>query len=290
MTATRQRILRATTGSLSWQPQGADGEPADPGGTVTVGVTASDGTVVLAAGSPTSGTTDSPRTVALTVAQTAKLDILTTTWKIGTDTVAVTHHDIVGGYYFTSAELRDTEPALANITQYPLAAIARVRTELEAMVESVCSVAFVPRFGVATVTGAHTLVLPWSRLRAVRWMKSVGAGLASTDITISTPIPVSTAGLVDMGSLSYDCSREVQVGCEHGYDAPPFDLKRALMLAARVALNASKTAVPDRATSMQLADGGSVTLATPGVGGWHTGIPTVDEVINRYSASGPAIG
>jgi hypothetical protein len=61
----------------------------------------------------------------------------------------------------------------------------------------------------------------------------------------------------------------------------PSDVRRAAMTAGRVSAQQGRSGVPDRATSMQMPDGGSVTLATPGVGRWRTGIPTVDEVLIR---------
>ena len=90
-TVADEQIVAATAASLTWQPTGSDGEPADPG-TVTVGVTRSNGTVVLADGTATSGATSTPRSVDVTAAQTASIDWLTATWKVGATVVATTVH------------------------------------------------------------------------------------------------------------------------------------------------------------------------------------------------------
>lgn len=286
ITGARQRILRATAASLSWQPLAADGDPGDPG-VVTVGVTSSDGTVVVAAGTATVGATTAPRTIALSVAQTAALDWLTATWKVGATTVAVTQHEIVGGFYFTTADLRGVEPSTSDTGHDTKASIIRARDEFETMVEEVCGYAFVPRFSVSRIATTRWGVLPWRYLRLVRWA-NLWRWNATTPLVLDVSRwPADVGGVIDLWRLAYEPYGYVDVGYEHGLDAPPSDMKRAAQAAARTAVNASRTAVPDRATSIQLADGGVITLATPGVGRWHTGIPSVDEVINRYAGDGP---
>jgi len=290
--ATRQRILRATTANLSWQPQGADGDPADPG-TVTVSVTTSDGTELAAAGTATVGSGSNPRTVELTVAQTAALDVLTATWKVGSTTVATTKHDIVGGFYFTVAEFRGREPSAGDAGRDDLAAVKQARAEVEALFESACGMAFVPRFDVDHIrnVGWEIPLRPW--VRNVRWVR-VWYGTGLTDYSTLTTSQIAALAPLDSGVIHLrDYSAEgatVEIGYEHGLDAPPFDVKREAMVAVRAQLHRTTGGTPDRATSMQLGDGTSVTLATPGVGHWHTGIPSVDEVLRRYNHIAPSIG
>lgn len=292
MDGSRQRILRATAGVLSWQPQGADGEPGDPGGVVTVGVVGSDGTTVIAApGTATSGTGSSPRTLTLTAAQTQYLDALTATWKVGAITVATTKHDIVGGFYFSAAEIRAVETTLASTTTNADPTLFRARDEIETLIESVTSVAFVPRFAVSRLMAGRWIVLPWRKLRTVRWIRLwTYPGSVAVDISVDVVnYPGNDQGLIDLGLSYLDDDWQVEVAYEHGYDAPPSDLKRAAMTATRAAVNAAKSGVPDRTTSMQLPDGGTAMLGAT-AGGWHTGIPTVDEVINRYAAVDLTVG
>jgi hypothetical protein len=289
-----QRVLRATAATLSWQPQGADGEPADPG-TVTVAVTRADGTSVVAAGTAVSGSGTNPRTYTLTVAQTAALDRLTAVWTVSGTTVATTFHDVVGGFYFSVAELRALETSLSSTSDYPLARLLSVRDEVETLFESACGCAFVPRFDTDRVYGwsGSRVLLSRPFIRRVRWVRQhhhYTTSPAYTDYTASeltgvtvdqdtvVVLPYSTAGF-----------ESVEFGFEHGMDSPPADVRRAAMQWARLLANQTKSGVPDRATTMQLPDGGSVTLATPGVGRWHTGVPFVDEVLRRYDHRSPLV-
>lgn len=289
----RQRILRATTATLSWQPLDSDGDQnADPG-TVTLGVTSSDGSTVVAAGTATSGSSTSARTYALTAAQTSALDVLTATWKVGSTTVAETMHDIVGGFYCTTAEIRDREPSTADGSRDVTSQLVKVRNEVECLIESACGgSSFVPRFSTygRQVVRAAVLTLPQRWLRAVRWLTVWSSNTSSTSFSAAdcAAMPADPAGIV---RLPYAVTGYVEIGYEHGLDAPPLDLKRAAITAMRAGQHAQRSGIPDRATSMQLPDGGSVTLATPGARKqWHTGIPAVDEVLMRYDVTVPGIG
>lgn len=283
------RSLRSTQATLTWQPTDADGEPADPG-VVTVSVAASDGTEVLPAGTATSGTGSDPRTVTLTATQTAQLDRFTATWTAGALVVATTYLDVVGGYYFTLAELRSIEPSTSDTTKDKSEALRRCRGEVEQMIEDVCGVAFVPRFDVdrLQVHANGDVMLRYPQTRVVRWLRYDDGGTPTfvDDATVAAIIPPPNGSLC----IGTSYGSYVDVGAEHGYDAPPPDLKRAALTLARAHLNMARSVVPDRATSLQLPDGGLVTLATPGVGTWHSGLPEVDEVLKRYTQKGPTLG
>lgn len=291
---TLPRALRSTAGVLSWQPQGPDGEPADPGA-VLVSVTSSNGSAVVTSAA-TVGSGSSPRTYTLTAAQTGALDLLTAVWTVGGVTMATTGLEVCGGVYFTSADLRTGEPSTSDPGRDPTASILAARTAVETLFESTCGVAFVPRFAVERIqipltvwpTPARFMTI-WPQLRAVRWIRfwtytpDVYTDLTSTNIS---QINVGPEGLIDLSTVPTGATW-LTIGYEHGYDSPPADLKRAALTWARNQLNFQRNALPDRATMMHLPDGGSVTLATPGVGRWHTGIPAVDEVLRRYDHHAP---
>lgn len=290
----RQRILRSTAATLSWQPLDSDGETTtvDPG-TVTVGVVASDGSTVVAAGTATSGSGAAARTYDLTPAQTADLDVLTATWTAAGTVLAVTTHDVVGGFYCRTDDIRDREPSTSNGTRDPKDALVLVRNEVECMIESACGgSSFVPRFSTWThrVCG-DSVALPVMWLRAVRWLRVWSDNTSSTSLsdTDCAAIPASPAGVV---SLPYQMAGRVELGFEHGLDAPPLDLRRAALAAMRDAQQAPRSGIPARATSLQLADGSSAAFATPGRSKspgardrWVTGIPAIDEVLERYSVT-----
>lgn len=288
-----QRILRATAATLSWQPLGWTGEPADPG-TVTVGVVSSDGTVVLAARTATSGTGTNPRTVGVSVAQTADLDVFTATWKVGSDTVAVTDHRVVGGFLYSVAELRTREPATGDGTRDTLTVMLEVRDEIEDTFEDATGVPWTPRLHLVTSIRDHDGYALDTRarfVRSVRWCRLWSSETTYTALTSDeldqiveaddgiVILPVSTSGYPKVTAA-------VEVGYWADGAAPvglqvPTDIRRAALTAARAGAHQNRSGIPDRATSMQLPDGGSVTLATPGVGSWVTGIPTVDETLKR---------
>lgn len=280
---TAQRILRGTSATLTFQGRDADGEPADPG-TVTVGVTRSDGSTVIAAGTATTvaGTT---RTVDLTAAQTTTLDVLYASWSVSGTTIATTRHDVVGGFYFGIDDLRGAEPSTA--TAPDLTEFRRVRSYVETFIEQATRKAFVPRFDVARIEGSrgYDVVLPRLHLRQVRWVKLWSSNTASSTLTPTAvaAIPPDPSGIMRLDQST--CGYVVEVGFEHGHDAPPADVAREAIRFAREQSNRARTrALPEAATSMRLDNGSFVTLATPGVGNWHTGITSVDDMIRRYSS------
>lgn len=278
----RQRFVQAAPAVVSWQPTGSDGEPADPG-TVTVGVTSSDGSVVVAAGTATGGTGTAPRTVSLTAGQTAQLDVLTAVWSAAGVVVGRSVAEVVGGVYFTAGELRAAE-GLGDVTRTPTALIVGRREEVESSFESWCNVAFVPRFSVVDVAAScwsSRLITGLFEVRAVRWAQvSDGFG----NITVVDPsevvtFPPSPAGFVDRTTGWYGLT--VRLGVEHGFDGPPRDVKAAAMTYCRYLLNRPRNSVPDRATAMSSPDGGSFQLARVGTDWRPTGVDVVDEVLRR---------
>jgi hypothetical protein len=274
------RIVRGAVAELAYQGVDADGEPTDPG-TVTVQVIRADGTELKAAGTATVGSGNAVRTVALTAADTAQLDVLMASWSIGGAVVAVTEHEIVGGVYLSVSEIRSVEPALSSATEYPAKAIVTARQQVEQMFESACNRAFVPRFRVDALSGSGqgTLVLRRPDVRKLRFVR-LHNGVEFEDVDVEQ-LSVNELGAVG-GYHWPNGFLNVQVGYEYGLDRPPADLRNAAVQAIRAHVNTFRSGIPDRATSFQPIDGGNVVLATPGLGPWVTGIPSVDEAIKRY--------
>lgn len=283
-----QRLLRATAATLSWQSLDYEGNENNPG-TVTVQVIRADGTDVIAAGTATAGTGTSARTIALTASQTATLDRLTVKWTSAGVLLAETHHDIVGGVYITAAQIRDAERSLTSVDVYPTSLLNEARGEVERIFEDVCGVAFVPRFEVERLDGrGYTqLALSWPQLRTVRWCRIWEDDVSYTLLTAAElaaikPNRMGLALRTDGGYFDTG-TQNIEIAYEHGYDVPPADLRKAAIRAIRHQVNKLKSSLDDRATSFTMMEGGTVTLATPGVGIWHTGIPEVDETLKRYS-------
>jgi hypothetical protein len=254
-----------------------DGAVADPG-TVTVGITSDDGTILVAPGTATMGTGAASRTFNLTALDTALLDILTVTWVStlqGPDTSII---EIVGDFLFTIAQARAMAP-LSNTTIYPTARIAEVRTLVETSLEDACGVAFVPRYRREAVNGSGgtKLVLSRPRVIAIRSVLLGGVVTSFIDIVPSGPgvlyNPLGwTAGFGNY-SIAY----------EHGYPTPPPMATRAALTWAKRFL--VEGPIDDRATSMSSADG-TFMLLTPGIRGSVSGIPVVDAFIQQYDERG----
>lgn len=284
-----QRVLAGVTATLSATFRDQDGEPTSPG-TVTVEVVSeASGTVVLAAGTATVTPTDATtRTVALSPAQTASLDRLKCTWTDSGTVAATTYVEIVGGYWASVAELRDGDEKIQSGNRFSPDLVIAKRKAAEDLFEDVTNQAWVPRYAWARVdgTGSGSLVLPHPYVRQIRSVRSYSNATTYTDWTAPeiASVPESPSGVVERtdGGV-WDCGRgNLLVEFEHGHDRPPHDLADAFARYVRAKLTSTKSAIPDRATSFQSGEGGTYSLTTPGIRGSVTGIPEVDEVLDRY--------
>lgn len=291
-----QRVVQGTTATLIGPFVDQDGEPRTPG-TVTVGVTASDGTVVRASGTVTVADGDGNPTVALTAAQTAQLDLLTCTWTEAGGAVLTTIVEVIGGRYFTIVEARGSDKALQDTVKFPDDDIKRVRSEVELEVERITGRSFRPRYRIdmtdasgvrSTYSSATDFPLHLSQIdvRTVRSVMINGVAYAQQywELTESGQIffgrgvgllPEQIANGPWRGNLPI----LVQVGYEYGWPSPPADLKRAMItrLRARM-LKDNNSGVADQAT--QASDNGTTyTLNTSG----PTPIPEVNNVYASYT-------
>jgi hypothetical protein len=277
-----QRLVRGVAGVLRFQPVDSEGEPATTSATVTVGVVRSDGSEVLAPGTATV-TVGTARTVTVPLAEMVATDLLTATWAVDGVDVASSTVEVVGGVYLSVSAIRQLETALTDAGAYPDTAVKAARAEVETMFEDVCRRAFVPRFRVDVLEGCGgpNLVVRRPDVRSVRWVKVTDSNGAERSLDVSQIAADDVGVLRRFGLYQWPYGR-ITVGYEYGFDQPPADMLRAVVVAVRARLNLFRSGVPDRAVSFQQIDGGTVTLATPGTYGWVTGIPEVDEVIKRY--------
>lgn len=291
-----QRVLVGTPATLTFQPLDSDGGAAAPAGTVTIGITAADGTVVVAAGTATTAApTGNTRTFALTAAQTAALGWLTATW---TDSGAGAHTttvEIVGGYYFGLAEANSV-PQLPT-ANYSTAQLVAARASVEDDWEEIAQVAFVPRYHRERVNGmgANQVMLTWPRVRTVRSVR-----LYATDGTFTSWTSTQLASLrwdrdsrviTSAGPNFFTAGVEnVIVEYEHGHDSLPSPLKVWALryLRSRLQLTGTTIGIPDRADRSFATDNGAwMTLARPGLD--KTGMPDLDAELARYSLRVPGI-
>lgn len=288
-TVADQQILAGTAATLSWQPVDSDGEPADPG-TVTVGVTSSAGTEAIAASTATSGTGSAARTIAMTAAQTAQIDLLTATWKVGSTTVATTVHEIIGAYLLTRAEFVAREAKMSTIATVTF---SRHRREVDDLFKRETKRGLTPRFTVERIDsrGGRHLVLRYPDLRAVRWANQIDAAGTVTALTSGqiASIAPDESGIARLRDGSFWLCGAIEIGYEYGYDRAPFDVVGAAARYTRYVIGAGTSSVPDRATSYADGAGGTTQLATPGLGPFITGIPEVDEVLVAHRWTVPGI-
>src|SRR5690606_29128720 len=126
------------------------------------------------------------------------------------------------------------------------------------MIEQSTGKAFVPRFDVALLEGNRTcsLVLPRWYLRAVRWVRLWSSNTESTSFTDTAcaAIRPDAGGVMRLDQTTHGYL--VEVGFEHGLDAPPADVTREAIRVARSQVHRQNTrALPEAATSQRLENG-----------------------------------
>lgn len=270
-----ERIQRNTPGTVSQQWY-EDGLPVDPG-TVTIGITRADGTVLVAPGTATTGTLTAARSFSITTTHSATLDWLELTWTSSAKGTITSTLEVVGGFLFTIAAARTLKP-LDNATTYPVASIATMRTRVEQAIEDACGVAFVPRFMRETVSGAanRSLVVSQPRVSSVRSVQRDGVALAAGELAATTP---SDAGILhNLSGWAWGQENYI-VSYEHGYSRTPARVSQAALTLARLWLVDGP--LDERTTAFTTADG-TFTLSTPGMRGAVFGVPEVDATVNAY--------
>lgn len=271
-----QRILAGAPATLTWQPVGGDGEPADPGATVTVGATRFDGTEVIAPGTATTGTGSAVRSVALAGGVVTDTDLLTVTWTAGAVT-ATTSVEVAGGYYFTITDARATDESLANEPKFPTPLLVEMRQVVEEEFETICGVAFVPRFTVEDVRPSDGVAaLSFAQLREVVSITQVTDGTSEAVTDLDLFDGVSGPGLRG----PFDRCGYYRIAYRHGYDRPPADVKNAAIVRLLDRATTFRRGIPDRATSFSVTDGGTYRLDQAGP--LRTGIPDVDATLARW--------
>lgn len=172
--------------------------------------------------------------------------------------------------YFTTAEaeayLGDLAPAAAEIDAG--------REVVESRFERICRVAFVPRQETETLSGdgGCKLMLRWPRVREVVSATDDGVVL---DVVEVRPIPIGAYR--EAGWPSGVSNLEVVY--EHGWPAPPAEVKRAALRYLKEVLSTGPG--DDRAIRLDL-ESGSYQRAIAGEKR-PTGIPDVDVVLADHA-------
>ena len=252
---------------VSWQAYDADGVAADPG-TVTVTVTNLAGTA-LATDAATSGTTTSPRTK--TLSAIAAPDLLTCVWSVSGAVVARTKVAVNGGIVCPLPLLR-ARKGLDNVTTYPNATLVTRLAEVVNRVETVTG-ALVPRVAIDRADVRHG---EWGYLPKFPNIRSVRS-LVVDDIALSTD-----DYHLDGSAIRFDNRQhgELVLTYEHGRDACPPDLRRAIVDAVAFSLLGETSGQSMRQTSVTN-EFGSTNFARPN-NDHPFGLPDVDAIIMRH--------
>lgn len=275
-----ERVVRNTPATLTVTFY-TDETPNDADGTVSVVIKRANGTTLTSGNAVHQGAAGSGK-YAFNLAPQASLNNLTVDWS-GTFSGAVAtisnRVEIVGGHYFTIAELRGYDSALADSSKYSTAALADARLAVEVEFERVCHRAFVHRFFREPFQGdgSHYVWLKYPEIKQV---------LSVNDVAV----------VDDSDFLTYDGMYELRwltdifvndepyiIEYEYGMDDVPVDIKRAALRRARGLLTGSRARIDERATVMQIPDFGTFQLSTPGQRGAMTGIPDIDVVLADYA-------
>lgn len=289
-----EQILTGSAATITGRFYDQDGDLADPAGTVTVGITDEAGATVVAAGAATTNAATGVRTYALAATATTQPTVLIATWTNGTVSTT-TRVEVVGGFYASVRQIRDSDAVLDDPRKYSAAQIVTARRSVEREFEDFTRVAFVPRYRRIRMDGSgnQSLVLPDAELRSVRSVREYDIDngyIAYTQAEVAS-IPADPAGIAvrtDRDVFEFGRSNVV-IEYVHGYDRPPADVLEAFYLRVRDILNRQNRGVPDRATTFTSEVGGTYSLLVAGRGGSITGIPDVDVVLKRYSRRIPGI-
>jgi len=280
-----QQIVAGVASTLEWTYLDENGEGADPGAAVTVGIDRADGAELVASGTAATEDTDPDHagrhTYTLSAANSATLDVLTVSWSISGTVVATTHVEIVGGFLFTVAEARASYAGLDNTAKYPTADIVKYRMITEAELNWICDRAFTPRFRRLTVdgTGTGSLLVPDNDLRAVSAVSVGGTAYGSTQLA---GLKVYEHKRIDQpwGEVWEFDQENVDIAYSFGLDRPFQDLKEAALERFRELLWSKGKGLPGNASSM---NGPDMTVQFDKPSEFETGNKLVDAVYRRRS-------
>jgi hypothetical protein len=172
---TLTRIQKGSAGTLSHAFL-LDEAPMDSSTAVTYAVVDATGASV------TSGTATSTGAgvYSFVLAAQSALKALTISWTgtiAGSATTQQTYAEIVGGFFFTLQEGRDSDDVLQDLDRYPAADLAAARLEVETEAENICDLAFVPRYDRVVLDGSGTgelllkLSAPYRSIAEVRTVR-----------------------------------------------------------------------------------------------------------------------
>lgn len=275
-----QRIRRGTPATVSVLFTG-DETPIDPDGpAIDVTVTGANGTEVASGAATRAGT----GAYTFNLPAQSSLNVLSIDWAgefDGTPTTITTYADVVGGEYFTIAELRDFDSVLSNTTKYPYAKLVAARAYVEAEFEGICERAFVASYAREVLYGGGTCALWLANPEPLRLISLTVNDEDWSSKQFTTP-QYNLRVISAPADSPIPRAARVVIEYEYGKDIVPLRIKNAALKRAKYILVADQSRIDERATTMNIPDFGNFILATPGIRGSKTGIPEVDVVLDDY--------
>jgi hypothetical protein len=281
-----ERVLRNTAATITvtfYNGSTAVDADSDP----TVVAKKADGTTLFS----TTATNEAPvGTYSVVIPAQATLNVITLTWTglfTGTPVVITSTVEIVGGFYFSIAELRAYDKALQDTNRFPTTALVDARMQVEAEFEDICGRAFVPRYYKETGVSREDVDMLWLDMPEpitilkytvdgadqIGWYNS---GLIKRDKYAPRALVLTGEALASMYATNIDMEYE------YGLKNVPTPIKYKALKRARQVLIGQNSTIDERALTMSLPEIGTVNLATPGVRGSETGVPDIDVVLSRY--------
>jgi len=282
-----RQVLRGTAETLSVTfYSGETATAAD--GSVTIGIVDESGATAVPSGTSTTAVGSGVYTYALQ-AQT-DLKKLTATWTGTWGTVMTfdTHHEVVGGWYATPAEVRQMDSILGEATTFPLADLIDAIDYSAAIIDDYTGASFVQRYHRFVLNGTDSDLIRLPVMFPTTLLSASINGAALTAAEISE-VALFDDGLLQRKSDTWtytDPGNLVLIEVEAGVGTvAPNDIRWAARTLARYHLLEQVSRIPDRAISVQ-SEFGQIQLAQPGMNK-PSPLPDVNTVLNRHRHRAP---
>ncbi len=282
-----RQVLRNTAETLTVTfYSGETGTDAD--GAVTIGIVDETGATVVASG--TSTTSSGSGVYTYDLAAQSNLKTLTATWSgtWGSAMTFDTHHEVVGGWYATPAEVRNMDSILGEATTFPAADLVDAIDYSAAIIDDYTGASWVQRYHHFALNGTDTDTI---RVPVMFPTTLLSASINGSALSASK---ISEVALFDDGTLQrksdlWDYTTPgnlVVIEVEAGVGTvAPNDIRWAARTLARYHLLEQVSRIPDRAISVA-SEFGQIQLAQPGMNR-PTPLPDVNVVLNRHRHRGP---
>ena len=283
-----RQVLRGTAETLTVTVYSGETGTDASTGSVTIGIVDETGATVVPSG--TSTTSSGSGVYAYVLQAQTDLKKVTATWSgtWGTAMTFDTHHEVVGGWYATPAEVRAMDSILGEATTFPLADLIDAIDYATAIIDDYTGASFVQRYHRFVLNGTNSDVIQLPVLFPTTLLSASvdGSALSASKIT---EVALFDDGLLQRKSDLWDYTNPgnlVTIEVEAGVNtSAPNDIRWAARTLARFHLLEQVSKIPSQAISVQ-SEFGQIQLAQPGMNR-PSPLPDVNVVLNRHRHRGP---